>query len=312
MSELETVDGVLIRTVEKMPDDMSGKILRAEVFRRWKEIAGTLSREITPLKIQNKTLVIYAENPVVKDTMKFLAASIVEKINKTVGRGEKIVEKITFGKSFEKPSKDLEEIINPKFEKNPDAKKIPSADLSKINLTDEEIAACEKKMSAIKDEQRRNELLRIFLNRAKLRKWKLKNGWHKCEVCEELCEPDENLCDFCKIHEREEMRKKIRRIFYDLPWTRFPKIREQICAEMPHMKNECTLTVIKSVWSSLVRETAARVPLGDTNSLDAKFLVMLFKQVDEKNLTEKIISRALNELRFNLISDGKINFFKRS
>lgn len=306
MSEFEAVDGVLIRTIEKLPKNLNEKLLRIEIFRRWKEIAESLSKQILPMGIKNKTLILYASNPVVKDNMKFLANNIVEKINSTVGNGEKIIESITFGKSFEKPDESLEDIINPKFEKKINDKKISPADLKKINLTDEEISECEKKLPKIQDEQRRKELLETFLNRAKLRKWRIKNGWHKCKICDELCEPNKIICDFCKIKEREKMRKKIRRIFYDLPWTNFKVVQKQIWEEMPHMADECNLTVIESVWSSLLRETAARVSFGDKTSLDAKFLVMLFKQVDEKNLTEKLISRTLNELRFNLANQPTI------
>lgn len=306
MSEFEAVDGVLIRTIEKLPKNLNEKLLRIEIFRRWKEIAESLSKQILPMGIKNKTLILYTSNPVVKDNMKFLANNIVEKINSTVGNGEKIIERITFGKSFEKPDESLEDIINPKFEKKINDKKISPADLKKINLTDEEISECEKKLPKIQDEQRRKELLETFLNRAKLRKWRTENGWHKCKICNELCEPNKIICDFCKIKEREEMRKKIRRIFYDLPWTNFKVVQKQIWEEMPHMADECNLTVIESVWSSLLRETAARVSFGDKTSLDAKFLVMLFKQVDEKNLTEKLISRTLNELRFNLANQPTI------
>lgn len=300
MSEPEFLSGVLIRSISKCKNNLSGKILNMEIFRRWKEIVGSLAGQITPVKLRKKTLMIYANNPVVKDNVKFLSDSIVKKINEVVGQGEIVVEKITFSKNFEKPDENLEEIINQKFEKNPSEKKFSPEDLKKINLTDEEIADCEKKLSGIEDEKRRNDLLKTFLNRAKLRKWRLNNGWHECKICGELCEPEEIICDFCRLREREEMRKKIRRIFFDLPWKTFPEVQKEICAEMPHMASECTLSVVDSVWAALVTETAARVSFGDKTSLNAKFLVMLFKHVDEKNLTDKLIRRALKELRFNL------------
>lgn len=307
MSEPEFLSGVLVRSISQCKNNLSGKILHMEIFRRWKEIVGSLAGQITPVKINKKTLVLYANNPVVKDNVKFFANSIVEKINSTVGCGEKIIEKITFGKSFEKPDENLDEIINPKFDKNPNEKKFSPEDLKKINLTDEEIADCEKKLSGIEDEARRKDLLKTFLTRAKLKKWRLQNGWHKCRICGELCEPEEIICDFCRLREREEMRKKIRRIFLDLPWKTFPEVQKEICAEMPHMASECTLTLVDSVWDSLVVETAARVSYGDKNSLNAKFLVMLFKHIDEKKLTDKLISRALKELRFNLADQPPFN-----
>lgn len=297
MSEFDTVDGVLIKAVEKLPKDLTEKLLQFEIFRRWEEIVGNLAGQIKPVKLNGKILTIYADNPAVKDNTKFFANNIVEKINSTVGNGDIIVEKITFGKTFEKPDKTFEKIIKPKSKNFSNATK---TDLSKIILTEAEISECKKKLPVMKDETLQKELLETLLNRAKLRKWRTENGWHKCKICGELCEPNKIICDFCRIKEREEMRKKIRRIFYDLPWILFPTVQRQICNEMPHMANECTLSVVESVWASMVVETAARVSFGDKNSFDAKFLVMLFKHIDKDKLTEKIISRTLNELRFNL------------
>lgn len=303
MSEFETVDGVLIKAVEKLPKNLNEKLLQFEIFRRWNEIVGSVAGQIKPLKLNGKILTIYVDNPVVKDNTKFLANSIVEKINSSVGCGEKIIEKITFGKTFEQPDKNFEKIIRPKSKNFSNA---TETDLSKIILTDDEIAECEKKLPVMKDETLRQELLKTFLNRAKLRKWRTENGWHKCEICDELCEPHKIICDFCKIHEREEMRKKIRQIFYDLPWILFPDVQRQICEKMPHMADECTLSVIESVWASLVVEKATRVKFGDKTSFDAKFLVMLFKHVDKEKLTDKIINRAFKELRFNLVNQPTV------
>ena len=307
MSEPEFLSSVLIRSVENCENDLSGKLLRIEIFRRWKEIAGNIAGQITPIKLQNKTLVLYSNNPAVKDVLKFLADSLVEKINKDIGKGEIIVEKIAFGKNFEKPAENIEEIINPKFDKNPEKRNPSPDDLRKINLTDEEIAECEKFLSGIEDKVQQKDLLKTFLARAKLKKWRLNHGWKKCKICGELCEPREIICDFCKISEREEMRKKIRSIFLDLPWKTFPEVQREVCAKMPHMAEECSLSTVGSVWSSMIREIASRVSVGDKTSFNAKFLVMLFKHVNEKNLTDRLINRALNELRFNLADQPSTN-----
>ena len=297
MSEFENVDGILIRMVERLPKDLAEKLLQLEISSRWKEIVGNLAEQIKPIKLNGKILTIYADNPAVKDNTKFFANNIVEKINSTVGHGEIVVEKITFGRTFGKPDKNFEKIINPK-PKN--FSNTTETDLSKIILTEAEISECKEKLPVMKDEMLRQELLKTLLQRAKLQKWRTENGWHKCKICGELCEPNKIICDFCRIKEREEMQKKIRRIFYDLPWILFSAVQKQICNEMPHMAGECTLSVIESVWASLVVETAARVSFGDKNSFDAKFLVMLFKHIDKDKLTDKIINRTLNELRFNL------------
>lgn len=299
MSEPKPIKNVLIETLEKTPNNLSGKILGLEIFHHWKEIFGVLANQVLPLQIHEKILILYADNPAVKEQIKFLSNGLVDKINEIVGNGEKVIEKISFGQVFEKPRKDIDDFINPKFEKKSE-KKFSDQELKKINLTDEEIAECEKKLDGMENNEQRDELLKTFLNRAKLRKLKIKKGWHKCKTCDVLCEPEEIFCGYCAIKNRGEMRKKIRRIFYDLPWTSFPNVQKKLLKEMPYMKNECNLTLIKSVWSELVRETAARISYDDKNSLDVKFLVMLYRQVDEKSLTENLIETSLKKLKYNL------------
>ena len=299
MNKFESIDKILIKTAAQDKTGFGEKILCLSVCQRWKEIAGNLSEKISPIKIQGKTLIISAENSAAKDNAKFLAKNIIEKTNEIVGRGEKIIEKISFGNSLQKPKKIPDKFFD-SIKKIPNKKNFSEEDLNKIILTDEEISDCEKKSSAVKDEKYRQELTKIFISRKKLEQLKIQNGWHKCKICGELCEPEKNFCDFCKINEQDKMRKKIRKIFYDEPATTFYGAQEKIFQEMPHMKKECTLSVIESERASLIRETAARVSFGDKKSDDAKFLVMLFKQVDEKNLTDALIEKALNELRFNL------------
>lgn len=54
MSEPEFLGGVLVRTVSRCKNNLSGKILQREIFLRWKEIAGDFAGQITPIKIQKK------------------------------------------------------------------------------------------------------------------------------------------------------------------------------------------------------------------------------------------------------------------
>lgn len=298
MSQLENLDKVLIKDILQDKTGMGEKIFFMSISRHWKEIFGNLADKISPIKISEKTLFLYTNNPTLRDSLKFKSDDVANKVNEIVGHGEKIIEKISFGQSFEKPKvffHDKKEIT----EENKFCKE-------KIILTDEEIAECKKKASG------KIELEEIFIERAKLKKFRLANGWRKCKICGELCEPGRSICDICKIYEREKMRKKIYFIFRDEPYINFNKVLEKILNEMPHMKSECNLGVIESAWADLVRDTAARVKFGDTKSKDARFLIMLFKHVREENLTDAIIDKAVKELRFNfaeqppLIGDKKM------
>lgn len=245
---MESLDKILVKTVSQ-DKNLCEKIFFMEIIRHRKEIFGSLADKVTPIKIQDKILQVYANNSAVKDNLKFTAKNLVERINKIIGRGEIIIENISFAKNFQEPPK------------------IP------------EPAAVEEKIS----EPEPVEVVR-----------------HKCKLCNNLCETGKILCDMCEIYERNNMRKRICKIFCEKPSTTFYKVQEKILSEMPHMKKECSLMTIESVWAGLINETAARVKYGDKTSDTAKFLVMLFKQVEEKDLTDALMNRAMKELQFNL------------
>ena len=247
---MESLDKILIRTISQ-DKNLSESIFFMEIFKHKQEIFGNLADKITPVKITDKTLLIYTNNSTVKDNLKFTAKNILAKINQIIGRGEIIIEKISFAKNFQKP---------------------------KQIFIEEKIPAPEPV-----------EIVR-----------------RKCKLCNNLCEPGKILCDMCEIYERNKMRDKIRKIFCEKPSTKFYQVQEQIIKDMPHMKIECSLMIIESIWAGLINETAARVSYGDNKSDSAKFLVMLYKQVDRENLTAAIINRALKELRFNLADQPKI------
>lgn len=253
---MENIDKVLTRSILQ-DSNLSDKIFFIEISKHWKEILGSLADRVTPVKIQEKILLIYTNNSAVKDNLKFTAKNIVAKINDKIGRGEKIIENISFVKNFQKPHKIFHE-----------SEKI-------------------------------SEPAPV-----------VKNIRQKCKFCNNLCEPGKILCDICEIYERNNMRKKICKIFCEKPSTTFYQVQEQIFREMPHMKSECKLFTIESVWAGLVNETAARVKYGDKTSDRAKFLVRLFKQVEEKDLTDELINRALQELRFNLAEQPAIGVNK--
>ena len=243
---MEQLDKILVKTISQ-DKNLAEKIFFMEISRHWKEIFGNLADKVTPIKITDKTLLIYTNNSAVKDNLKFTAKNILAKVNQIIGRGEIIINEISFAKTFQKPKKI--------FVEDMPAEKI-------------------------------SEPVEI--------------GRRKCKLCNNLCEPGKILCDMCEIYERNKMRKKISEILCKNPSTKFYQVQEQILKEMPHMKVECSLMTIESVWAGLVTETAARVSYGDNKSDTAKFLVSLFKQVERKDLTDAIIDRALHELRFNL------------
>lgn len=289
MSEPEIIGSIIPKSLGEIDDTLRKKILRQELLKNWENIFGAVASELEPVKLDGGVLVIASQNSAVRDFVKYGAQKFVDRINAQMKQGADFVTRIEFGRSLNSPPVVIEKAPAPA--KNPPVE---------VELTAEEIAACEKKAAAISDEEQRQIVLETLLSYAKAEKSRLARGWHKCKFCELLCPPSETVCDICKVKERTKLNKKIRRIFYDAPWTPFSEVQEKISAEFPHLQAECTLDAIESARMDLIAQTAARVSFGDTTSDAAKFLVMLIRQLPREKLTPQIISRTLKEFHFNL------------
>lgn len=299
MGQFEPASAVIRRTLSNFGGNLQREIICRSIFQRWHEIAGNFSKSLLPLRIDGKNLILCAKNSVAKDNVKFIANTLVNNINEKIGQGEQIIETVSLGKSFEQPDKFFERnIILPKKNNSP-ARKI-SNEINSVVLTDEEFSDCQKKVSAIQDESRREFFLQTFIAHAKTEKWKIQNGWHKCRNCDTLCPAEDIFCGVCEVNERGKVRQKIRRIFMNEPWSTFRDVKSRLEKIFPHMKEECTFDVIESERASLIRETAASLSTNSSDSKRKKFLVMLFRRLREEALTEAIINRALKDLRFNL------------
>ena len=289
MSEPEIIGDIIPKSLSEVDATLRKKILQQELLSRWKDIFGAVSAELELVKLDNGVLVIASQNSAARDFVKYGANGFIEKINAHMKQGDDFVTKIEFGRGFNPPPEITDNLPAP--EKN----------LPTVELAAEEIADCEKKAAAISDEDQRQIVLETLLSHAKSEKSKLARDWHKCKFCELLCPPEETVCDICKVRERERLHKKIRRIFYDAPWTPFSEVQEKILEEFPHLQAECTLDTIDAARMDLILQAAARVSFGDTTSDDAKFLVMLVRQLPREKLTTTIINRTLKEFHFNLV-----------
>ena len=285
MSELENIGAVLQKTLEEISPELRKKILQKQIFKRWNEIFKSLADKISPVKIQDDTLIVTSTDGAVMDMLKFGAENFVKLINDKISPGMPIISKIKFGKSFDVPQ----------------VKKIPAKiqpDEIKIELTPQEISDCEKKVAAVNDENLRQILLETALSYAKSQKLKLLRGWHKCKICNVLCPPNETLCNVCTVKERGRMISEIRKIFVTAPETPFREILQKITRQFPYL--DCTLEKIESARMDLILQHAAKVSYGDTTSDAAIFLVRLIRQLPREKLTDAIINRTLKEFKFNL------------
>ena len=291
MSEIFTIKNILEEKFKTYDKDFQKKLLQHKIFNHWNEIASQIiANDVLPLKIEGETLILYAKNSSAKDAIKFLAQDILNNANEKIGNGKKILKNISFAKSFERLKKNRQQ-------NNFSAQKIVVDD---IELTDEEISDCEKKIADIKNPDIKKIALKGLLEYKKTEKNKILNGWHKCKICGVLCEPAEKICGHCKIVERNKMREEIRKIFYKTPEKNFPTILKEIQKKFPNLKNECDENIIAHERANLIRELASRVSTGDKDSELVKILVMIYKRVPKEKLTDKLMNQTLYELRFDL------------
>ena len=287
---MEIVSEVIKKTVNKMDDGVKRQIDYRLIILNWRKIVGEDAEKIFPANIQGTTLILHSDSPALKDSFKFRAPKIIRQINSYFDA--EVITKISFQFTPKKNFAPLD-----------DAKNISTGKIFpevEVTLTDSEIDECKKKSAVIANEQRRKMLFDCLVTKMKADKKLKLSGWKKCLLCENLCPPHENLCDVCKINERNRMTRRIRKIFHDAPETKFRDVQKKISEEFPYLRAECTLQFIESARMALIQQTANLLSFNDSESPLAKFFVRLVRQIPEELLTEKIISRTLHEFRFDL------------
>ena len=258
-----------------------------ELIKNWSRLVDeSIAAKVLPVKIEHGVLFVRAENPALKDQLKFFSEEIIDAINENFGKTEPLVKEIRILKIFQADDVPLE-------------KKVEVATVEDVTLTEEEIKRCTEQAEKFSEELRPT-ILKTLLSQAKKQKFQLANAWHKCGKCNALCPPEEIFCEVCRIKERANMIKNLFKIFYDEPWLKTWDAQKILLKQMPHMNKECAFDVIDSARASLIQKVAGRIRFGDETSPEVLKLVMLHKRLPPDKLTPAIIKRALSELQFNL------------
>lgn len=270
------------------------KFLCGEVIHDWDKLVDeSISAQVRPVKIERGVLYVSVQNSAFKDQLKFFAEEIIDAINEHYGQEEPLVKSIRIAKGFQ--IADM-----PPDETSPAQVKKSEVALEDITLTAEEIARCESQAENFSDDELRPTVLATLLSQARVQKFRLANGWHKCAECETLCPPEEIFCDVCKIKVRAAMVEELYRIFYDEPWLKTHEAQKILLERLPQMRGECPPDVIESARTSLIQKVAGSVRYGDEESPDVLKLVMLEKRLPPEKLTPAIIRRTLVDMQFNL------------
>ena len=280
------------------------RFLFSELAYHWRELVDkTISDKMKPVKFERGILYVAIESSAYKDQLKFLEDDIIDTINEKFG--ETIVRSICPALAFQISNTSPDKNSSPSIEK-------PKPTPEDMTLSEEEIQRCEEQAQKVSNEKLRETALQTLLSQAKVQKFRLANGWHKCLKCDVLCAPEEIFCEVCKIKEREAMVNALFRIFYDEPWLKAWDAQKILLKEMPHMKGECSLAAVESARTSLIQKVASKVRYGDEDSPDVLKLVTLEKRLPPDKLTPAIIKRALIDLQFNLSEQPKFKTRKQA
>ena len=297
MNNPAPISDIMKSTLKSMNEKLYIKYLRQSVFYDWEKIVGEANaRKIQPLYISYKKLYLYAKDSNWRSNIFAYKPMFIQKINDYLG--ENLIDDILFAPPNQKPKENDDIIVAPA------PKNDVSKDLSKINLSDEEIEEIEKSCACIDDEKLRNTVLKSSINHAKLEKYRLKKDWHKCINCDNnLCPPEEKICDVCRRLEQEIFTKKVVDLLNEVPYLTYADIKKEIEYAMPEMLYQCIPERIESIRSMMVQKICQSLDKNDQNQLN--FLVMLFKGVKPKDMTPALINKTLHLLRNDILTNGR-------
>lgn len=293
--------------------------LCVEVIHDWAKIVDAdIADKVKPVKIEHGILFVDVNNSAFKDQLKFYAEDIIDAVNVYVEENVDAVDK-NFAQNNEplvkeiKIAKAFQVADMPRKEQLPAQDEQPKLTIEQITLTDEETKQCEERAAKISDEELRQIVLDTLLSQARVQKFRLLNGWHKCETCSVLCPPEEIFCEVCSVKQRDAMVDELYRIMYDNPWLNARDVQKILLERMPHMSKECSFEAIESARTSLIQKVAGSIRFGDEESDEALRLVMLEKRLTSDKLTPTIIRRTLIDLQFNLADQSLIlRYYTRS
>lgn len=289
--EKATGNGLLERGGDILAGSLQGMKIGKEfkqhlVVHQWPELVGRdIANHAKAVKLEFKRLFIAVSHPAWAEQLKYMEFDLKRKINGHFG--EALVQEIVFtgqgaGKAWRKyiPQKDEEgENIG--------------AELKKILLPEEEAAEIRKKCAAIEDGELRAQAERLGLNVHRMLHYREAKKWHACAVegCTGICPPEEKYCQSCQRRLRQERYARLQQLLMDMPWARYGDILQEL---------ECSEEEFKSQRLILLQRMAGRVDYGDTESIEAKTLVMLYRSIPPEQLNDEVIKKTMHRLRRDL------------
>ena len=300
---LAKVDKVIPESIHELGPKVEKLYQMHFVLWHWKDIVGErIAYNVHPVKIERQTLILYSDKATWQNEIRLMQPMIVGKVNSFAGMT--LVKDLRFSHyRSEYYGAGSSAVANENG--GVESLKTFSRRIKEAPLNDGEIAALKNEVSAVADEELRKKLLSIGLKAKKLERVRREDKWHKCRDCSALCPSDVERCRSCEIRHKEKIRAAIRHYLEDAPWARAGEIKEAV--------PEATTYLINAERALMVQQLALNVELMDYDSLEAKKLTMLFRQLPPEQLDDAgtVVKNTLYSIRKNLAKPEKFTPIKR-
>ena len=287
---LESMKKIIPQAVHYLGPEFERQYRERYALYMWPQLVGeSIANNVRPYGLELGVLWLWARNPTWQEQIHFLSKQILDKVNNCAGR--QVAKSIKF-RRMNQPIKWETRFPTVVFDNSLDEENKRRQEIRGTNLTEEEIGAIKNQCAFIEDEELRQKLIQARIAAKKAEKWKTTNQWPTCADCGVFIAPGEKLCTHCSAKRDENIRSQVRRTLMDMPWLRPAEVKGYV--------PDCTIAMVNYQRSLLVQSYARKIKLEDTDSIDAKFLVMLYKVIPPTQLTKKIITETLYRLRDDL------------
>lgn len=285
---LERPDSIIRKTLHHMGEHCEKKYYMHWVLWHWPDIVGDFIAHNTKVQgIRKETLYIYSANSALRNELQMMMPQIVQSVNNFAG--QRLIANVAFTKEWTKAdSEGIEEIRLASTEQEENLGK----ERRSVPLTPEEMQAAEKLAAEADDADIAQAIAGLYRRHLQMQKLKLAKNYQKCPQCGQLMEPERTICADCAAKQQERIRAAVRQVLRDMPWGRYPDVKEYV--------PECTPKIVNEQRSMMVQQLAADVDVNDKTSMKARTLVMLYRCLPPEQLNEDNITRALYALRFDL------------
>ena len=198
---IERASRILPKSIHALGSNVEHLYYCHSVLFHWPQIVGNaIAANVEAVRIVRETLWLYSYDATWRNQIQMMQLDVLQKVNNFAG--EALVKELRFARSGREKMQLRDEPMDVL-----DYRTL----LPKVNLTDEEIASVRAEVAAVEDDTLRDHLFRISLKQAKLQHLLKDLGYHPCEDCGSLCEPERSRCPPRERKHEEAVRASVRR-----------------------------------------------------------------------------------------------------